>query len=253
MDQLALPFVRTSPDDGTSAEAPAALPQSADTRSSASLQTTLRQWLGPKVIVKLTDNQSTMISYRTQRTVLYLRLHTMFRHAPEPVLAAVAAFVTGENYGRAEAERLDAWIEDHRPHPASRPRKPARPIGEIHNLQAMFDDLNRRWFNGRIRARITWGDARPHSGRRRSMQLGAYDEDAGEIRIHPALDQAWVPPFFVAAVVFHEMLHEKHDAPLKNGRRQIHSPRFLAEEKTYPDYERARRWETVHLDRLLGY
>lgn len=215
----------------------------------------IRSRLGPKVIVKLTENQSTMISYQERRGVLYLRLHAMFAHAPAPVLAAVAGFVCGRHYGPAEARCLDQWIEAHRPRPKPKTRKPSRPIGEIHDLSTLFDEINAAWFGGAIKARITWGDRRSHRGRRRrkSMQLGAYDEEAGEIRIHPALDQAWVPTFFVRAVVFHEMLHEKHDAPVKNGRRQVHSRAFLAEEHRYPDYRRAREWEARNLDRLLSY
>ncbi|MEO1336753.1 MAG: hypothetical protein AAFV29_13985, partial [Myxococcota bacterium] len=157
-------------------------------------------------------------------------------------------------YRRSHADRLDAWIETHRPPRSARPRRPARPIGEVHDLQAIFDTLNHRWFHGSITAAVTWGESRAKMRRKRSsMQLGAYDDDAKEIRIHPALDQAWVPAYFVASVVFHEMLHEKHDAPMKNGRRQVHSPAFLAEERRYPDYRRARDWERKHLDRLLAY
>ena len=236
----------------------------------------LRARLGPKVIVRLTQNQSTMISFRERRGVLYLRLHTMFAQAPDAIVDAIARFVSGDGYGRAHADRLDAWIETHRPAKSEKPRRPPRPFGEVHDLQAIFDELNATQFDGRIEARITWGEGRPiprststsgarsgaaSAGRsprrspksRSSMQLGAYDEEAGEIRIHPALDQTWVPRFFVASVVFHEMLHEKHDAPLKNGRRQVHSARFLAEERRYPDYARARAWEAAHLDRLLAY
>ncbi len=214
----------------------------------------LRRVLGPKIVVKLTTNQSTMISYRERSGVLYLRLHAMFARAPTPVLRAVATFVSGDGYTQREAALLDEWIEAHRPARATKARRPARPYGEVHDLQAIFDDLNRRWFAETIQARITWGEGRSAGGRSRtSMQLGAYDKEAGEIRIHPALDQAWVPAFFVAAVVYHEMLHEKHDAPLRNGRRVVHSARFLAEERRFPDYQRARRWEAAHLDRLLAY
>ena len=224
------------------------------TSAVADPRVTLRRWLGPKVLVKLTQNQSTMISFRERRGVLYLRLHAMFVEAPAIVLGAVAAFVSGEGYTKREAKLLDDWIEANRPERAQKPRRPPRPIGEVHDLQSIFDELNRRWFDDCILAQITWGESRTkNKGARSSMQLGAYDEDASEIRIHPALDQDWVPEFFVASVVFHEMLHEKHDAPVRNGRRVVHSARFLAEERRYPDYERARQWEAAHLDRLLAY
>ncbi|MEM7678084.1 MAG: hypothetical protein AAF449_18995 [Myxococcota bacterium] len=223
-------------------------------RNVSALERFFRAVMGPKVIVKLTDNSSTMISFRERRGVLYLRLHVMFCAAPDSVLRAAACFISGRGYRRAHADRLDAWIEAHRPPRTARRRKPARPIGEVHDLQAIFDALNHRWFHGGITATVTWGTSRTKTRRKRSsMQLGAYDDEAKEIRIHPALDQSWVPAYFVASVVFHEMLHEKHDAPMRNGRRQVHSPAFLAEERRYPDYARARAWESKHLDRLLSY
>ena len=66
-----------------------------------------------------------------------------------------------------------------------------------------------------------------------------------------ALDQACVPDYFVSWIVFHEMLHGKHEVRRTNGRRRFHTHEFLTEEKTFPDYERACAWEKANLDRLL--
>ncbi len=249
MDQLALPLLEPPPADPTPRRA---LP--VDLVAVQRVERALRDHLGPKVVVKMTHNHSTMISFRERRGVTYLRLHTMFQDAPDGLLALVAAFVSGAPLSREASAQLDAWIEAHRPPRPSRAPRQARPYGEVHDLEKIYEQLNRRWFDGSIQARITWGDARPTPNKRRtSIQLGAYDEQAQEIRIHPVLDQTWVPAYFVASVVFHEMLHEKHDAPLKNGRRQIHSPAFVAEERKFPDYRRAQEWQARHLDRLLGY
>jgi hypothetical protein len=86
------------------------------------------------------------------------------------------------------------------------------------------------------------------------MRLGSYNESENVIRMHPALDQAFVPRYFVASVVFHEMLHEMHGAEeISEGRRAVHTPAFLADEQRFRDYARARAWENKHIKRLLRY
>jgi hypothetical protein len=47
------------------------------------------------------------------------------------------------------------------------------------------------------------------------------------------------------------MLHGKHEVKRENGRRRFHTPEFLAEERQFPDFDRACAWEKANLDRLL--
>ncbi len=54
-------------------------------------------------------------------------------------------------------------------------------------------------------------------------------------------------------IVYHEMLHQKHDIPIIGGRRIFHTEAFMAEEATFEHYERAVRWERDNLDRILHY
>jgi len=87
------------------------------------------------------------------------------------------------------------------------------------------------------------------------------------IRIHPVLDRAWVPRYFVAYVVYHEMLH--HMIPSARGnarqassniasakgqiaRRVLHPPEFLERERQFRGYDRALDWERRHINRLLS-
>jgi len=88
--------------------------------------------------------------------------------------------------------------------------------------------------------------------RRRSIKMGSFAVEDRVIRIHPLLDQADVPDYFIAWIVFHEMLHGKHDVVRKGRRRIFHSAAFIADERAYPDSERAAAWERANLDRLLG-
>ena len=52
-------------------------------------------------------------------------------------------------------------------------------------------------------------------------------------------------------IVFHAMLHGKHEVKRENGRRRFHTPEFLEDERQFPDYVRACAWEKQNLDRLL--
>jgi len=82
--------------------------------------------------------------------------------------------------------------------------------------------------------------------------MGVYFHDQKVIRIHPALDDARVPRYFVEMVVFHEMLHQIHPPAVDAvGRRIVHGPDFRAAERRFPGYLRARAWEKAHLHLLL--
>lgn len=216
------------------------------------VERTMRAFVGPKVVVRLTDNRSTMISYRWQRGVLYLRLHRAFASAPGEVLAAVAAFAGAGRYTAKKGQVIDRFIDAVAPYERRVRSVVARPRGAHHDLQRALDRLNAEYFKGTIRASITWARRTSTRGRRRSIRLGTYIDDLSLIRIHPALDQAFVPEFYVDSVVFHEMLHQRHGVMRsKSGRRVIHSPAFLAEERSFAFYEAARAWEAEHLSRLL--
>jgi hypothetical protein len=214
----------------------------------------LRKLLGPKVLVQLTENRSTMISCSVKRGVVYVRLHAIFADAPEHVLGAVARFVGEKKPDAKTAWLIDQWIETHR-HLVKRPRvsRPVLPRGEVHDLQKIFDELNAEYFRGRVDARITWSVA-ARKQKRSSIRLGSYSEEERLIRIHPALDQGFVPEFFVASVVFHEMLHQLHGAHEgADGSRRVHTPAFRRDEARFVDFERARRWEAANIRRLLRY
>ena len=68
-----------------------------------------------------------------------------------------------------------------------------------------------------------------------------------------ALDRWEVPEYYVAAVVFHEMLHQVVPALERNGRRVVHGAEFRRRERAYPDHARARAWEEENLDLLLSH
>jgi hypothetical protein len=220
------------------------------------VESVLREVLGPRVLVSLTSNRSTMISYKRRRGVLYVRMHSIFADAPQAVLHAVATFVSDADPSPRECRLIDDFIEIHRLSiRRALGEKPmiVQPVGEVHDLKEIFVRLNGGYFKDGIEAQITWSRAAKNQ-KRNSIRMGSYCDEQKLIRVHPALDQQFVPVYFVESVVFHEMLHEYHGVKeTEDGRRCVHSPEFLDDERRYPLYTDARRWERKNLNKLLRY
>lgn len=207
--------------------------------------------------VTITDNRYTMISVRRdpKRRQYRLRLHHMFADASPNVARALASYVAHND--RDASTVLSAFIDahQHRVAPRRTRRRPHRIVteGDFHDLQDIFDELNARYFDGAIDARITWGPRTRSTRRRNSIKMGSYSVEEKLIRLHRTLDRPFVPRFFVAWIVYHEMLHQVHEAPLVAGRRRFHTPAFNADEARFHRYDEARTWERDNLDRLLSY
>lgn len=201
----------------------------------------------------LTNNHYSMISVRRKPDGYRLRLHRMFLGAEPRIVRALARYVVHND--RRASTLLGEYIEEHQHIIRMQARRPRhiriRTVGRHHDLQAIFDRLNADRFGGRLQARITWGPMTVRKRRRRSIKMGSFAVEDRVIRIHPALDQECVPSYFVAWIVYHEMLHGKHEVLRTNGRRRFHTKEFLEEERTFPEYDRACAWEKENLDRLL--
>ena len=210
-----------------------------------------------RVTVTLTDNRYTMISVRRvpKEKRYEVRLHHMFADADPVITRALARYIAEND---AEASRiLGDFIDGNSGHVRGRARRqPAQVIftaGEIHDLRSIYDELNARYFGNKIDALITWGAKNGRPRRRNSIKMGSYAVEDRLIRIHRSLDREFVPRFFVAWIVFHEMLHQVHDIRVKNGRREFHSKEFLADEAMYEHFSESKSWERRHLDALLTY
>jgi hypothetical protein len=200
-----------------------------------------------------------------------LRIHRSFAAAPDPVLRAVAVFLASAK-GSATARQALAAIREHfhlhrpdpRALPAAAPGKARRPslcpVGEVLDLREIAGDLNQRYFEGRLKVRITWGKSAGESGhpasdcrrtRTTSLQLGSYSYEDRLIRVHRVLDRPEVPRYVVESVVFHELLHADLPPVMRNGRRYFHTPEFRRRERKFRHFERADCWVRQNLQQLL--
>ena len=208
--------------------------------------------------VVLTDNRYTMISVRRERDqgcFYKVRLHHMFADASPAVTRALAKYIAHNDSGASRS--LGDYIDFHQHRVRSARSRSHRvkltTAGVHHDLLEIYDDLNRRYFDGAIEARITWGQRSKKKRRRNSIKMGSYSVEDKLIRIHRSLDRAFVPRFFVEWIVYHEMLHQVHGVRIEGGRRNFHPPEFLAQEAEFEHYDRARVWERQHIDQLLTY
>jgi hypothetical protein len=118
------------------------------------------------------------------------------------------------------------------------------PAGRHFDLNQLFDDLNRAFFDSNLR--------RPHIGwstRAWRRQFGCYDPGPDQILLNRRMDDPRVPRCVVEYVLFHEMLHVKHPTRRSGCSLVSHSREFREEEKRFPDFLRARRL----LDRLARF
>jgi len=211
---------------------------------------------GLEVRLRITNNSSTMMSLRYDAVsgAANVGLHHMFLEASEEIRRALAAWILKPR-AKVPGKKLEAFIAQRRHLIKSRPPKRTvlRTSGTFFDLEVLYQDVNAAEFNNEVRSPITWGKM-PVALRRRSIRFGSYSPGEDLIRIHPLLDQAFVPQFFVRYIVFHEMLHAHmgiEESP--TGRRKIHPPAFKKREAAYGDFERALRWmdDAKNLKRLL--
>jgi len=203
------------------------------------------------VSLAISDNRHGVLTHEWDRGVLTVRAHHMFLDAPPSIISALVSYIAAND--RGASQRLGRFIEANVNRLAPRSRKiPLVTSGNHHDLLSIFNDLNERYFDGAVTALITWGrETKRRSEKRKAIRLGSYSGSERLIRIHPSLDRGWVPRYFVAHVVYHEMLHHVFPHRSDGERRELHSAEFREEERRFRFHERAIRWEKAHLSRLL--
>lgn len=202
----------------------------------------------PHFVIEFYPYANLTHTIRLRGDVAHVRLSDLLRGAPPQVVEAAAAILLARLFRRS----LPApFLEVYRSFSFSRAmrrridgarrrrvrRVPEAPRGQCHNLSALFAELNRRYFRGRLRRpRLGWS-ARPWR-----RQLGVFDPALGQLILTSRLDRPDVPRWVVAYVLYHEMLHVKH--PIRRARcgLQSHPGAFRREERQFAHYARARRF-----------
>jgi hypothetical protein len=164
------------------------------------------------------------------------------------VVAAIAHILLAKLYRKpiapAEAARYRKYVSSHdmtaKAHliRTMRGRKHLHGArGAVYDLEEIFDTLNQKFFHGLLgRPEMTW--SREHA----RNSLGHYDPAHNTIVVSRIFDRPQVPRYAVEYLVYHEMLHLRHPVKLRGTRRCVHPAAFQAEEKLFPELEKAKAY-----------
>jgi hypothetical protein len=185
---------------------------------------------------------------RLRQGKLLVRLSDLLEGAPEAVLQSIAHILLAKIYRkpivREYSTRYRRYVS------SSEIRRKANLVrqirgrkrictaqGSMYDLEAIFADLNARFFYSLLaRPQLSW--SRDHS----RTSLGHYDPARNTIVVSRTLDDPRVPRYAVEYIVYHEMLHLRHPVKLRGSRRSVHSLEFQAEEKLFPQLDRAKQF-----------
>ena len=185
---------------------------------------------------------------RSRDSRVTAKVSYLLREAPLPVLQAVARLLWSRLLKRkssADDQRLyqqfaaqtdvQANVEQSRRQREAKP--PANPSGKVYDLRRLFARLNQRYFNNALpRPSLGW------SLRPTKRLLGHHDYAHQAIVISRTLDDADVPPYVIEFLLYHEMLHLKHQPHAVNGRNHYHTAAFRSEEARFIHYDEAMDW-----------
>jgi predicted metal-dependent hydrolase len=109
--------------------------------------------------------------------------------------------------------------------------------GRYVDLDDVFDRMNREYFEGLLeKPGISW------SMKRSRRILGRFDAAHRTIFISRLFDSPRIPLSVTEYVMFHEMLHLKHQTRVEECRQIVHTPEFRQDERRFNGYDDARAW-----------
>jgi len=171
---------------------------------------------------------------------LIVRIADSFKDAPFEIQEALASILVAKLLKKAIPDckrkiysKFVAELENPQKYTKLKPAK-----GKFHNLEEIFDKLNKKYFQNKLSKPILgW------SLKKSSRKLGGYDFVNKVLVINSALDDSKVPDYVVEMIMYHEMLHVKHSyEKRKSGRKCFHTTVFREEEKKFEFFEDAQDW-----------
>lgn len=207
------------------------------------IQKQLEDRSGIKLKLKINDNRSTMLSVKWEPDGAKVSLHRIFLDAPTNVMDALACYLRRQD--RIIAPSVKAFIEDRLKrldysHLVDTSKLYSQ--GNVYNLQQIYDDLNKEYFNNALDLRITWF-GRPNRRCRSRVTFGLYHDPLRLIKINRMLDSPSFPDYLVAYVVYHEMVHHVFPSYVdENGHHHVHTKEFKAREAKFKYFDLALDW-----------
>lgn len=201
----------------------------------------------PEVRVEFRRFANANSTIRLEDGRLLVKISDLLEGAPAPVLEALAHILIGKLY-RREVPRIyqhryrlylnrrDVRRSIHLVRQIRGRKVVSGPKGVHFDLEEIFDELNRRHFDGLLaRPALGWSP-RPS----RSI-LGHFDPSHNAIIISRLLDRPEVPRLAVEYVLFHEMLHLRYPVEHQGAARRVHTAELRAAERAFPGFREAKQ------------
>lgn len=183
---------------------------------------------------------------RLENGSIHVRISDLLASAPAPVMEALAYILLGKLYRKPIARvynhryrlylnRRDVRRQAHLVRQIRGRKFVSGPQGTIHNLEEVFERINREYFDGLLgRPQLGWS-----RGASRSM-LGHFDPSHNAIIISRIFDRPQCPALALEYVMFHEMLHLQYPVDHNGARRRVHTKEFREAEKKFPKLKEAK-------------
>lgn len=214
-----------------------------NSQQTLTFQDQLENSVGIKLRLKINDNRSTMLSVKWEPDCTKVSLHRMFLKAPLNVMQALACYLKGEH--KKLAPSIKAYIEHNLQrldysHELDLTKLQTK--GHVYDLEEIYLYLNRKYFDEPLGLHITWfGERRRRICKR--VTFGLYHDPLRLIKVNCLMDNSHFPDYFVAYVIYHEMLHYVCPTYVdESGYKHIHSKEFKEREKEFEYFKKAQQW-----------
>jgi len=186
---------------------------------------------------------------RLQRNRLIIRVSDVFTNAPAEIYRALALILLAKLYRKKIDQshhltyRAFVLSEEIQERARAVRNDRCRLVstrgfrGRHVDLNEVFDRLNEQYFaSGLTKPRLSW------SAKKTRYVLGRFDITHNTIFISRLFDSPDVPLAVTEYVMFHEMLHVKHQSRVQDSRLIVHTPEFKSEERQFAHYDEAKLW-----------
>jgi hypothetical protein len=194
----------------------------------------------PEIRVEFRRYANANSSIRLQGSRLTVKIADILEGAPAPIVEALAYILLAKLYRRPVPRiyehRYRLYLNRREIRQKLQLLRQIRgrkfvsgPEGASHNLEEIFERLNRQYFDGLL-GRPLLGWSRLPS---RSL-LGHFDPSHNAIIISRIFDRPAASPLALEYVMFHEMLHLRYPVDHNGVRRRVHTREFRAAERAFP-------------------
>ncbi len=203
----------------------------------------IKQYLPTNCTIHIKSNNNNLIKIKKKLFMTEIIIHPVFLNADKNLIQDIVIFIKQDKSKNIKESklRMSKFYEENYKSKKIKIKNKYKHKDIQYLFQNILIKLNDLYNNiNFFELKITWG--KNYKTRRRSIRFGSFDKRHNLIRIHPALDNTYVPDFFISSIIYHEITHfivyklQKKSMP--------HSKMFYnILKKIDPDFETSRLWE----------